>query len=116
MGPPGTGISDALGDRRVEGRARPSAFRGILRRLPWYENRVGAVRLRHQSLPAPGPGRESGADRHRPWPMGLLYTKLFGCAERALRQLSLAFYAFPQDRRLRQPAARRHLGALALLA
>ena len=74
----------------------------------------GHLRLLDQPLPAAGQGDAALRNRHRPRPLGLLHARLRRRAEHALCRLSLALLPFPQDRGLRQPAARRHLGALAL--
>ena len=65
-------------------------------------------------------GRHGRADReypHRSVPPRQLHACARGGAGQSVRRLSRrTFFAFPQDRRLRQPAARRHLAARAVSA
>ena len=115
MEPAGAAVSRALGDRPVKvvehGR---DLFAEYCAGCHGMKTASGALRLRYQPLPAPGPGRGARTDRHRPRPLGVLHAELLRRAEYALRRLPLALQPFPQDRRLCQSAARRHLGAIAL--
>ena len=95
---------------RGTGGARQSLVRRILRRLPRRER----TRFHGRS------GRHRRADRrnpHRPVPPRQLHACARGGAGQSVRRLSRrTLLAFPQDRRLRQPAARRSLAAGAVSA
>ncbi len=91
-------------DRRGQGGARWRALQGILRRLPRRLGTRFLGRIRRQGDGAPD-------DRHRPPPARLVLLRSRGQPVDALRRLSVALCALPQDVRLRQHAPRRHLAA-----
>ena len=98
-----------LSDRRGQGRPRGGDLRASLRDLPRRERPRLFRRAR-------GQGDADPRHRHRPAPARSLHLRSRREPVDALRGLSVALQAFPQDLRLREHAARRRVAARAVPA
>ena len=94
----------------AQGRARRRALHGVLRRLPRRER---PRLLAATSVGKVTPIAEIGTDRRR---LDSYTLRARGQPVDAVRRLSVALHAFPQDLRLRQHAARRPVAARAVPA
>ena len=120
----------SLPDRFREGAARRHALRAVLRRLPWRErtqlHRAGGHAVarvrgheggRERSLrPAGRQDHPHRARRHRSASPRFVLLRPGGAHGHRLRWLSAPLLPLPQDLRLRQHAARRHMVACAVSA
>ena len=93
---------------RPRPRAAPRSTRSTAPRCHGASGRDFSGRIRRQ-------GDADRRDRHRPAPARLVHLRSRGQPVDALRRLSVALCAFPQDLRLRQHAARRRLAARAVI-